>query len=400
MPDKGTDIKIKETQETQTNITMQPTDTQLKIKKVTNHLTQLVKKSGITGITIITSVIIIMLLLTLFIWIFHKIGLKDETCNKFSTNSTSASNVSYFQNDKTIKSDAIPYFDSSYCILINYFVKSSYNSCCGGEYKNNFVSLCALEKCIKDGCRFLDFEIYSYNNIPIVASSTANNNYIKETYNALLLDEVLSTTIVLAFTPVIANNNNNNNKGTACHNDPLILNFRVMSTNITMLQEMGKLFEKHIPLTGNKFLSNKDDAVLNMRMKELFQKVIIICDFNPNSNILLNDKLTILKNYVNLKGKGTKCNTFRYNNTTTIDDTKIRFTIVLPNLDNSTQNFNSISSFTTGCQAICMKHQADDNSDSNLKFYNDKFNSNYDDKNNFSWILKQQDLRKAPAENL
>jgi hypothetical protein len=391
MPDQGTDIKTNETSGTQTTITMQPANIEFeikKIKKVTDQLKQLVEKSGITGITIITSVIIIMLLLTLFIWIFHKIGLKDETCNKFSTNSTSASNVSYFQNNTTIKSDAIPYFDNSYSILINYFVKSSYNSCCGGEYKNNFVSICALEKCIKDGCRFLDFEIYSYNNIPIVASSTANNNYIKETYNALLLDEVLKTINDLAFTPVI----DNKNKGTACHNDPLILNFRVMSTNITMLQEMGKLFEKYIPLTGNKFLFNKDDAVLNMKMKDLFQKVIIICDFNPNSNILLNDKLTILKNYVNLKGKGTKCNTFRYNNTTTIDDTQRRFTIVLPNLDNSTQNFNSISSFTTGCQAICMKHQTDENSDSNLKFYNAKFNSNYGDKNNFSWILKETHL--------
>jgi hypothetical protein len=366
------------------------------LKEVTDYFKRLVDKNGIT---IITSVIIIMLLLTLFIWIFHKIGLKDETCNKFSTNSTSASNVSYFSDVRTIKSDALPYFDNSYCILINYYVKSSYNSCCGGEYKNNFVSLCALEKCINDGCRFLDFEIYSYNNIPIVASSTANNNYIKETYNALLLDEVLKTIIELAFTSATADNN----KGTACHNDPLILNFRVMSTNITMLQEMGKLFEKHIPLTSDKFLFQKDDAVLNMKMKELFQKIIIICDFNPDPNILLNDKLTILKNYVNLKGKSRQCNTFRYNNTTTIEDTTIKFTIVLPNLDNSTQNFDSISSFTSGCQAICMKHQADGNSDSNLKFYNNKFNSNYDDNrntNNFSWILKKSAYRKVPADNL
>lgn len=387
--------------DTQTTITMQPVGTEPKmkeLKKVTDYFTQLVDKNGTT---LFTSFTIIMLLLTLFIWIFHKIGLKDETCNKFSTNSTRTSNVSYFKSYKTIKiikSDAIPYFDNSYSILINYFVKSSYNSCCGGEYKNNFVSLCALEKCIIDGCRFLDFEIYSYNNIPIVASSTANNNYIKETYNALLLDQVLETIIDLAFTPAIVDNNNI--KGTACHNDPLILNFRVMSTNITMLQEMGKLFEKHIPLTGEKFLFQKDDAVLNMQMKDLFQKVIIICDFNPNSNILLNDKLTILKNYVNLKGKSTQCNTFRYNNTTTIDDTQRKFIIVLPNLDNSTQNFDSISSFTTGCQAICMKHQADENSDSNLKFYNEKFNSNYGDKNKFSWILKEPAYRKVPADNL
>ena len=42
--------------------------------------------------------------------------------------------------------------------LINYHVKSAYNCCCGDGYKNNFVAICALEKCIAIGCRFLDFD--------------------------------------------------------------------------------------------------------------------------------------------------------------------------------------------------------------------------------------------------
>ena len=276
--------------------------------------------------------------------------------------------------------------------MINYHVKSAYNCCCGDGYKNNFVALCALEKCIGNGCRFLDFEIYSYNNDPIVASSTANSNYIKETYNALLLSEVLTTITENAFDGV----------KTICANDPLILNFRVMSTNITMLEKMGDLFEEYFDRSINSNFSllatYKDASVLSIKMKDLYRKIIIICDFNPEPNIIINPKLAKLQNYINLKGKSLYCNTFRYNdivakngNSQFIEDTKKKFTIVLPNLDNSIKNFDSVSSFINGCQAICMKHQ---NLDSNLIGYNDQFEID----GIFSWILKDLMLiNVAPA---
>jgi hypothetical protein len=347
-------------------------------------------KNGITAseTLVITLGVIILLLVILFSWIFDRLGLKEKACNKLDTYYPNPTNESYFNNDTYIKSSARAMFgtDNSNSTLINYHVKSAYNCCCGDGYKNNFVALCALEKCISNGCRFLDFEIYSYNNDPIVASSTANSNYIKETYNALLLSEVLTVITESAF---------DGNK-TICANDPLILNFRVMSTNLSMLEKMGDLFEEYIDRSDRSVNSNfsllanyKDAAVLSIKMAELYRKIIIICDFNPEPNIIINPKLVKLQKYINLKGKSLYCNTFRYNDIVAkngtpqfIEHTKRKFTIVLPNLDNSIKNFDSVSSFINGCQAICMKHQ---NLDSNLIGYNDQFQLN----GIFSWKMKE-----------
>ena len=341
---------------------------------------------------IITLGVISLLLLVLFGWIFDRLGLKEKSCTKLDIFYPKLTNQSYFNNGSIIKSDAITSFDNSNNMLINYNVKSAYNCCCGDGYKNNFVALCALEKCISNGCRFLDFEIYSYNNDPIIASSTANSNYIKETYNALLLTEVLTTITDNAF----------DGTKTLCSNDPLILNFRIMSTNLTMLEKMGDIFEEYLDKSINSDFSlalEKDGNVLSAKMKNLYRKIIIICDFNPNPNIIINPKLLKLKNYINLKGNSLNCNIYRYNDITIKDDiqiikqTKQKFTIILPNLDNSIKNFDPVSCFVNGCQAICMKHQ---NLDSNLTGYNNEFTL----AGNFSWKLKEARLLNIPAESL
>jgi hypothetical protein len=343
---------------------------------------------------IITLGVIILLLLVLVGWIFDRLGLKEKSCTKLEIYYPKLTNQSFFNNGNNMKSSASSIFDNSNNTLINYNVKSAYNCCCGDGYKNNFVALCALEKCIGNGCRFLDFEIYSYNNDPIIASSTANSNYIKETYNALLLSEVLNTIIENAF----------DGEKTLCSNDPLILNFRVMSTNLTMLEKMGNLFEEYLDRSINSNFTllqgYKDASVLSVKMTELYRKVIIICDFNPEPNIIINPKLIKLKNYINLKGKSLYCNTYRYNEITIkngnaqfIEDTKKKFTIVLPNLDNSIKNYDSVICFVNGCQAICMKHQ---NLDSNLTGYNNEFTLAA----NFSFKMKEARLLNVIPDSL
>ena len=343
---------------------------------------------------IITLGVIILLLLVLVGWIFDRLGLKEKSCTKLEIYYPKLTNQSFFNNGNNMKSSASSIFDNSNNTLINYNVKSAYNCCCGDGYKNNFVAICALEKCIGNGCRFLDFEIYSYNNDPIIASSTANSNYIKETYNALLLSEVLNTIIENAF----------DGEKTLCSNDPLILNFRVMSTNLTMLEKMGDLFEEYLDRSINSNFTllqgYKDASVLSVKMTELYRKIIIICDFNPEPNIIINPKLIKLKNYINLKGKSLYCNTYRYNEITIkngnaqfIEDTKKKFTIVLPNLDNSIKNYDSVICFVNGCQAICMKHQ---NLDSNLTGYNNEFTLAA----NFSFKMKEARLLNVIPDSL
>lgn len=337
----------------------------------------------------ITLAIVIFILLLLFSWVANRLSLKDRSCNKLRTYWPTLTNTTYFLDATNLNTTNINAsnvkqnsgFDTSNNKLINYHVKSAYNCCCGDGYKNNFVALCALEKCIAIGCRFLDFEIYSYNNQPIVAASTANSNYIKETYNSLLLEEVLTTIKDKAF----------NLSATNCANDPLILNFRVMSTNVTMLKTMGDLIENYLNNSDGAFAleMRKEESLLFTKMTEFYKKVIIICEFNPVPSIIdTNSELTSLRSYINLKAKGLNCNTFRYNQIASkkgsesfIDSTKTKYTIVLPNLDNSIINFDPALSFDTGCQAICMKHQ---NIDNNLLGYN----ALYKAKQNYSWFKK------------
>jgi len=348
---------------------------------------------------IITLGIIMLLLIVLIGWVLDRLGLKERSCTKLDIYYPKLVNMSYFNPGRIIKPSAQDILgeDVSATKLINYHVKSAYNCCCGDGYKNNFVAICALEKCIALGCRFLDFEIYSYNNDPIIASSTANSNYIKETYNAILLSDVLTVITENAFNAVKTN----------CANDPLILNFRVMSTNLTMLEKMGDLFEEYLDRNDISPNSNftllqpyKDGSVLSIEMIELYRKIIIICDFNPEPNIIINTRLAKLQNYINLKGKSLYCNTYRYNdvvakngNLQFMEDTKRKFTIVLPNLDNSIKNFDSLNSFMNGCHAICMKHQ---NLDSNLIGYNDQFTFPL----TFSWKRKERILLNLTPDSL
>ena len=337
----------------------------------------------------ITLSIIIFIVLLLFSWVANRLSLKTRSCNKLNIYWPSLTNTTYFLNpinntsEPVVKQNSGFGIDTSNNKLINYHVKSAYNCCCGDGYKNNFVALCALEKCIANGCRFLDFEIYSYNNEPIVAASTANSNYIKETYNSLLLEEVLLTIKEKAF----------NLTSTNCANDPLILNFRVMSTNLVMLKKMGDIIEKCLDDADGVFAieTRKEETLIFAQMEELYRKVIIICEFNPLPSIIdTNADLSKLKGYVNLKAKGLNCNTFRYNQIASkkgsvsfIETTKTKYTIVLPNLDNSIINFDPALSFDTGCQAICMKHQ---NMDNNLLGYNALFKA----KQNYSWFKKSR----------
>ena len=44
--------------------------------------------------------------------------------------------------------------------LLNFYVASSYNSCCAGDFQDSYVSLEPLEQIIFHGARVLDFEVY------------------------------------------------------------------------------------------------------------------------------------------------------------------------------------------------------------------------------------------------
>ena len=119
----------------------------------------------------------------------------------------------------------------------DYYILSSYNSCnTSANIENNNISLDALKYVISQGVRFLDFEIYSLDNKPIVSTSNSPNNYhIFKSNNYVNFSDAFEVIINNAFNISTCPNNN----------DPLFVHLRVKSKNDKMLKNLASIFEKY-----------------------------------------------------------------------------------------------------------------------------------------------------------
>lgn len=180
--------------------------------------------------------------------------------------------------------------------LINYYVKSSYNSCCSGNYKNDYVSTCALSAVIKQNVRFLDFEIYSVDNLPVVAaSSKVENRHIKETYNTIAFSDVLKMINTLAFSSSIT-----------CGTDPLIVHLRLMSTQSCIYNKMAKDIENYINInyllsdlySYKNCNSSTQHIAYSVPINNLFSKIIFVVDASTPGGCVFGN--TNLAEYINI----------------------------------------------------------------------------------------------------
>ena len=185
-------------------------------------------------------------------------------------------------------------------LLRDYYVASSYNSCCGGNIEKDFVDMTPLRTVISQGARLLDFEIYSKNGEPIVAAGPGpnpNGKYcLKGTYNSILFRKAMNGVKLYAM------------NGRYCENstDPLFLNFRIKSNNPNIYDEMAKVmkdvFGKNFlePKYRNNGLYNKSGGnIANIPLLNLREKVIIIVE-DPNKNY----EGSPFEEYINISGSG------------------------------------------------------------------------------------------------
>jgi len=183
--------------------------------------------------------------------------------------------------------------------LRDYFVASSYNSCCGGNVLKDFVDMVPLNEVIQQGARWLDFEIYSIDGSPIVAAGpdpTPDGKYcLKGTYNSLSFKKVMGQVNMLAFSGLNAPN----------PDDPLFLSFRIKTNNKNIYSIMANVLNKTFsgkflgPKYGHdgKYNKSGNDVIPNIPLMNLKQKVIIFVD-DPNSNY----RDTSFEEYVNMSG--------------------------------------------------------------------------------------------------
>ena len=105
--------------------------------------------------------------------------------------------------------------------LRDYYIASSYNSCCAGDFQDGYVSLTPLREVIGQGARVLDFALYQVDDDVVVGAGPTDSDNIKGTYNSLPIggnDGILNTINKHAFSHPCPN-----------PTDPLFINFRIKS---------------------------------------------------------------------------------------------------------------------------------------------------------------------------
>ena len=323
---------------------------------------------------------VLFLAISLIIYISNEISKKESNCKRINEeykNSTSIANINYESEDY------LNYY------LNEYYVLSAYNCCCSGNNKNDYVDLCALENCIKQGARFLDFQIYNKLGRSIVASSSVQSFKYKETYNFLETDEVLDTVINKAFSSGSCSN----------YTDPLILYFRMFTDEVNVYNDLAeKITENLSPrLLSSMNYSNESDGnnILNKKLKTFKERIIIMIHVD-NEDVYNKSKL---KQYVNIasgprKPFIQKMNSFSVITNQDLDGIKnynrLNATIVVPNLSTNNINYDPSIPIKTGCQFICMNMQ---NKDNYLKYLLKMFNGS-----NTAFLIKPDSLRPIIVE--
>ena len=177
----------------------------------------------------------------------------------------------------------------------DYYVLSSFNSCCAGLFTKDYVDTQPLINCISRGVRLLDFEIFQKNGETVVAAGLGRDGngqcMVKGTFNHLPLDQVLETVKKHAFSSTAPN-----------PNDPLFLHFRFCTDHQLPYYRTGEYIRKHFAdrllspkLSHNGKYWNETNNMVEMNLLDLKNKVIIIC--NDDNNRYKDSELI---NYINL----------------------------------------------------------------------------------------------------
>jgi len=314
---------------------------------------------------------ICVILIAIIWYIIYLTRLVNSECNYM--------NGLYPSVDGSIKSINLSDPDCS-ANLYDYYIKTAYNACSGGSYKNDFADICNLKAVLKQGVRGLDFEIYSVDNSPVVATSTTDNFYVKETFNSVNFADVMSTIQDYAFA------------GGTCPNpkDPIIIHLRIMSNNQAMYTNLANIFKSYDSLMLGKDYSyeNYGKNLGAIPLAKFMGKIILIVDKSNNAYLENQDLLE----YINMTSNSVFMREYDYYNVKNNPDineltnfNKRGMTIVLPDKGANPANPSGLLCRAAGCQMVAMRYQTVDNFlEENALFF---------DEGGYAFVLKPQELR-------
>ena len=285
--------------------------------------------------TYIAIIIMVFIIIGLLIYISKKLNLKYQNCYVLKKQP----NTSIFPVSKT------PNFDIN-TPLNEYFIKTAYNCCCTGNFKNDYVDICALKNCAFYGVRALDFQIYSLDDKPIVSASSVTSNQYKEIYNHITFFDAITS--VRRF--FIDDSTNANSK------DPLFLIFRLHTTNAPiynmMAQALNEVYGYGSPMSNMIYILPQNKSLDTVLISELIQKVVIIVDTTYGDKIAFeNSKLSNYSSLVtgsssnNIYREGSLLGVVAVNRTSgKTTDISNNLTLLYPELQSNKNNYDFITS--------------------------------------------------------
>lgn len=270
--------------------------------------------------------------------------------------------------------------------LRDYYVKTAYNCCqSGAGVKHDYVSTKALNTCIRQGARCLDFQIYSIDGRPVIAVSGNDDFSVKGSYNDIPFATAMNIISNHAFSPASC----------PVSGDPLILHFRIMTSNTPIMEKMAQDIQATL---GNRVLGkdysfeNHGENIGSVELKELKGKVLIIVDKSH-----ANPTKTKLDEYVNITSNSAFMRTLRYRDVKftpdmkeLVDYNKKNMSMCIPDIGQHPDNPSAALAHKYGCQFVAMLFPKDDDK---MRYYTKFF-----DEEGSAFVLKPEALRHIPVK--
>lgn len=337
---------------------------------VTTLLQPILKPTGLDGIVMVGIAVLIFLALVVLWWVRTKLTLDTRNCdnmNKLYGEAAQLTTMSFTNSTKDF-------------FLRDYYIKTAYNCCASGQFKNDFVNVCALKNCLKQGARCLDFEIYSVDNKPVIAVSSLTDFYVKETFNSVPFATAMQVVADYAFASSVCSNSG----------DPLILHLRMQTNNRQLCDNIASTLQT---VLGDKLLDAQYSYENNysnfgaVPLSELMGKVIVIVD---KTHALFEG--TKLAEFVNMASGQNFMRILRAYDVQFNPDlnelitfNKEFMSISLPDLKANAVNQGILMPMNAGVQMIGLCFQK---YDANMMYYQKMFN-----KAGTAFILKPEKLR-------
>ena len=328
-------------------------------------------------------VLIIFIAIATFMYIYSKSTYTESHCNVIND---------VYSDMGKVQSINIEDANFKGFLLRDYYIKTAYNCCAIGDFKNTFVDNCALKQVIRQGVRVLDFQIFSVNDKPVIAVSSIPCDYntlvgqepqcylIKESYNYVDFDSAMQIIASYAFS------------GGTCPNpnDPLILHFRIMSQNEKIYKSITSTLQQKFTtqLLGKDYsYENNGKSIAFEPISNFLNKVIIAVDkSNPTfEGTELEELVNIASSSVFLRALRETDVKYTPDFNELISYNKKNMSIELPDVSTSDKNLSAALGMKYGIQMIGMCYQ---NYDANLEFYEEIFATA-----GYAYVLKPEALR-------